>query len=330
LLLEAGADVLGIARRRVRPLTDLYDPGRAVAVEAADVTDAPRLQALLKAFRPEIVIHTAAAALAEPTLKQPRTTFLTNVIGTVNVLDAAVRLNQAPAVVVVSSSRSPGDHDYNPYNASKEAAEIVVRSYVDSIVPAGGRSSAVVLVRPGVLIGGGDWSSGRLVPAVVRALAANAPPRLRQPAALRPWLHVLDVAAGCLWLAVQLRQRGALPQLAYNLGRSQASEAETVGEIAGLLSGYWSGRDNPRTHRHLPTGGFSLDCRHARDDVGWWPAWNTRRAVSETARWYRTFYACHDQVLDVTREQVAAVIESARQQRIPWAKGVEVHGAKSA
>jgi CDP-glucose 4,6-dehydratase len=270
----------------------------------ADVRDHARLAAEISAFRPEAVLHLAAQPLVRRSYREPRLTWETNVLGTVNLLEAVRVSDSVRACVVVTSDKcyenrermqgyreedALGGHD--PYSASKGAAEIAVASWRRSY-PGQAR---IASARAGNVIGGGDWSEDRLVSDFVRSLQAGRPIQLRNPQAVRPWQHVLEPLAGYLQLAWRLLQDdGGEVAEAWNFGPTTEGDAVSVAMLARLLVGAWGARSievNEHPQDRHEAGLLQLDCSKARLRLGWHGRWDIAETARRTAIWYRDLAA---------------------------------------
>ena len=250
-----GAEVFGYA---LAPPSDpsLYELARIdelVQSTIADVREPARLERAMGDARPDIVIHMAAQSLVRHSYAEPVETFGTNVMGTVNVLDAMRRCTGIRAAVIVTSDKCYRNEEWvwgyreddrlggmDPYSGSKGAAELVVTAYRHSYFagePATGLP-AIASARAGNVIGGGDWAADRLVPDILRSLLRNEPTLIRNPQATRPWQHVLEPLNGYLLLAERLHDQGEPFAGAWNLGPSEQSE-RTVGWIIDWLYALW-------------------------------------------------------------------------------------------
>jgi CDP-glucose 4,6-dehydratase len=271
-----------------------------------DLRDAPAVAALVRASRPQLVLHLAAQALVRPSYEQPVQTFATNVMGTAHVLDALRGLEGVRAVVAVTTDKvyhnrewlypyredDPlGGHD--PYSASKAACEMVVASYRESFLR--GQGVALASARAGNVIGGGDWSRDRLIPDAVRAWGAGQALDIRRPDAVRPWQHVLEPLAGYLRLAEQLWAR---PQLAgaYNFGPHTAEAATVRQVVEQCRAAYGNGEVRygevpPGPHE---AGLLALETVKAAQVLGVVPRWKLPQALQRTMAWYRQCQAGSD------------------------------------
>jgi CDP-glucose 4,6-dehydratase len=288
--------------------------------------------------RPSIVFHLAARALVRRAYEQPRDTFETNVMGTVNVLEAARACPSVRAVVVVTSDKVYLNSEtgrafvetdplggFDPYGASKGAAELVTAAYRESFF-AGADAAAVASVRAGNVIGGGDWAVDRIIPDAVRALVAGEPIVVRNPEAVRPWQHVLEPLSGYLWLGARLLTDGQHDAGAWNFGPLDTGERPVRWVVDRFLdewgSGSWStptsGAPAPHEAQRL-----SLDSTKARERLGWAPMWDGSTAVRQTASWYREYYEAPARARDLIDDQLASYQRDAQGAGLPWTMAEE-------
>ncbi|MFG1399396.1 CDP-glucose 4,6-dehydratase [Roseixanthobacter pseudopolyaromaticivorans] len=281
-------------------LYDLLAPWDGQAHYHGDVCAARPLAELVAKARPQVVFHLAAQALVRQSYAAPEDTFATNVMGTANLL-AAVRDTQGvEAVVVVTTDKvyandgagTPFAEDdrlggKDPYSASKACAELVAASFRESFFKASG--PALATARAGNVVGGGDWAAHRLVPDFVRALQAGEPIRLRYPASVRPWQHVLEPLSGYLALAQVLVERPRDAPPAVNFGPYPESFA-TVAQVADALGAAF-GRPLPWTRdgaNHPPEAdALRLHSDLAARTLGWQPLLSMQDTLTWTAEWYR-------------------------------------------
>jgi CDP-glucose 4,6-dehydratase len=285
----------------------------------ADVRDEGALQAALAGARPSVVFHLAAQPIVRLSYQRPVETIATNVLGTVHLLESIRRTPSVEAVVVVTSDKcyenrerpegyretDPlGGHD--PYSASKASAEIIVGAYRRSFFAAG--SPRVATVRAGNVIGGGDWSPDRIVPDAMRALAADTPIQVRNPAAVRPWQHVLEPLRGYLMLAERLVEDASFGE-AWNFG-PRDEDAVPVATLVGLLVDRWGNarwHAAPEANAPHEAGLLRLDWSKARTRLGWQPILRLCEGVELAVAWYRAAYSQEpaSRLYDRALEQIA-------------------------
>lgn len=284
-----------------------------------DVRDLARLKMAFEAYRPEVVFHLAAQPIVRRSYREPAETFETNVMGTVNVLEAARACGSVKAVVIATSDKCYENREsiwgcreedplggVDPYSASKGCAELVTSAYRNSFFPPE-KGKAVVSVRAGNVFGGGDWSEFRLVPDCIRALEENRPIELRSPESVRPWQFVLEPLSGYLLLAAELLC-GAPLDGAWNFG-PEPEDSVSVQALAELLAKIWGGSARVRcaAEENAPyeAAALSLDCTKAKLLLGWRPRLDLQTALEFTAEGYRR----EDDAMNLCQSQIARYSE---------------------
>ena len=265
-----------------------------------DIRDEAAVRSVITIAEPEIVFHMAAQPLVRRSYREPVETWSTNVLGTVNVLEAVRSTLAVRAAVVVTSDKCYlnrewpwpyretdrlGGHD--PYSASKAATELVVDSYRAAFLH-GPTAALLASGRGGNVIGGGDWSEDRLIPDLVRSLTEGRSLVIRSPRATRPWQHVLDCLSGYLLVGQRLIEGDSAVGDAWNFGPDRRG-ARTVEDVLQELVAQWPELrwkvdSNPQLHE---AGLLQVDSSKAELHLGWRPVWNFESAVRHTADWYR-------------------------------------------
>ncbi|MEH3158268.1 MAG: CDP-glucose 4,6-dehydratase [Sphingomonas taxi] len=318
-LQSMGAELRGVA---LAPPTSpaFFDAARVsegMDHQVADIRDIDRVCHLVAEWQPTIVIHMAAQPLVRLSYQQPVETYATNVMGTVHVLEAARRAGSVRAIVNVTTDKCyenrewvwgyredepMGGHD--PYSNSKGCAELVSSAYRRSFLAAEG--IAMATARAGNVIGGGDWAADRLVPDVLRGLAAQQPVLIRNPHAIRPWQHVLEPLSGYLVLAQRLYEYGQTDAEGWNFG-PRDSDAKPVQWIVEQMCEAW-GQDaawtlQPGDHPH-EAAYLKLDISKAWQRLHWAPRWSLSVALSRIMEWHRAWLADAD-MRAVSLEQIS-------------------------
>jgi CDP-glucose 4,6-dehydratase len=305
-----------------------------------DIRDSLVLASELQDQAPEIVFHMAAQPLVRRSYEEPAETFATNVMGTVHLLEAVRQAPSVRVVIVVTSDKCyenrGGDSPYresdpmggyDPYSASKGAAELVTASYRNSFFhPARFQDHGVSVasVRAGNVIGGGDWSEDRLVPDCIKALVTGKPIPVRNPRAVRPWQYILEPLAGYLWLAVRMWEEPEVYAGAWNFG-PDTNGRTNVSKIVTLVIQQWgqgNWEDVSAQHRdraHEATT-LQLDCTKATAQLGWRSILSVREAVVGAVEWYRgCYFDSHFDGRAFTLRQIEAYVDLARSRGLPWA-----------
>jgi CDP-glucose 4,6-dehydratase len=288
-----------------------------------DVRDFTQVRRAMERAAPEIVIHMAAQSLVRRSYREPVETYATNVIGTVHVLEAARGLD-VRAIVVVTTDKCYenvgwdwgyreidrlGGHD--PYSNSKACAELVVDAYRHSFFGAAG-GPAVASARAGNVIGGGDFAPDRLTVDAMSAFEAGEVLRIRSPAAVRPWQHVLDPVTGYLQLADRLVRQGREFAGAWNFGPDPASEVP-VATVADRLAALWGNGarwEQDRGEHPHEASRLALDCAKARNRLGWRPMIDLDTGLRLTVAWYKALHDGAD-MREMTRRQIEEFLDIA-------------------
>ena len=331
-----GAKVVGVAKElptepshfNVAKLSEIIDDNRL------DILDGNALKDLVLKIQPDFVFHLAAQALVRQSYEDPVATYLTNAIGTLNLLEALRALKRKCSVVLITSDKCYDNVEWvwgyretdplggpDPYSASKGAAELVIRSHVKSFFPNDGLVR-IAVGRAGNVIGGGDWALDRIVPDCVRSWAKGESVHLRNPLATRPWQHVLEPLSGYLALATELYQKEELHGEPFNFGPSD-HQNHTVLELVKAMSGHWN---KVRWEANLgdgkepyESGLLKLNCDKALYQLNWQAILSFQETVKMTAKWYRSYYEDPFTIRDVTRDHIREYETIAQKKRMQWA-----------
>ena len=325
-LSHLGAEVRGYA---LDPYTtpNLFDVtrlGGRVDDVRGDIRDAAHLDAAMRDFSPDVVFHLAAQPLVRLSYADPMLTYETNVMGTARVLDAVRRTPSVRAVVSVTTDKCYENKEwvwgyretdqlggYDPYSSSKACAEIVSAAFRQSYFPVeriGEHGVGIATARAGNVIGGGDWSTDRLIPDLVRGFVAGEPVPIRRPGAIRPWQHVLEPLHGYIRLAEKLLTRDAGKYAtAYNFGPLD-DDTQTVDWIVKRMAATWGDGatwfldGESGVHE---AGYLKLDASRAKADLGWTPRLRLADALDWLVDWYKSQAAGAD-MLAFSLEQIKA------------------------
>lgn len=339
-LQSLGAEVVGLA---LDPPTDpsLFVQARVgdgmISIRG-DIRDPGTVLAAIRRHQPSVVFHLAAQSLVLDGYEHPTMTFETNVMGTVNVLEAIRLSSCVRACIVVTTDKcySPiaearglneGDRlgGFDPYSASKAAAELAVEAYRSSFLEPS-KGIGLASARAGNVIGGGDWAAHRLIPDCVRSFAAGEILELRSPQAVRPWQHVLEPLAGYLWLGVELLNDPVRAAQAWNFGPHRDQELSVI-EMVNLFRAAWVavGAAEPPVGVKIAdspmheTAELRIDAAKAVEELGWAPVLNARASIDLVASWYGLCMATNN--FDAHREilrQIADYETRAVDSGVAW------------
>ena len=305
LLKEMGAKICGFS---LSPETtpnhfDMLDLEDNIKHVLGDIRDADALHQTMQDFQPEFVFHLAAQALVKESYTNPVSTFDTNIMGSVNLLEAVRKCDSVRSLVYITSDKcyenvewiwgyrendTLGGHD--PYSASKGAAEIVFAAYERSYFSLRDNLGSAT-TRAGNVIGGGDWAVDRIIPDCIRAIQNKVPIILRNPHATRPWQHVLEPINGYLTLGAKLYTDPEIFTGAWNFGPS-TSQIRTVEEVASSIVqsiGKGTIEIGPSNQKHHEANLLQLNCDKAHQLLGWSPVWGVDKTLDMTAEWYKVF-----------------------------------------
>ncbi len=289
----------------------------------ADIRDLTSLHRAMQSAQPEIVIHMAAQPLVRESYRNPVDTYATNVMGTVNLLEAVRHTPGVKAVVNITTDKCYENREwvwgyrenepmggYDPYSNSKGCAELVSAAYRSSFFNPGDyerHGVALATVRAGNVIGGGDWAQDRLIPDILSAFEAGTSVHIRNPHSIRPWQHVLEPLRGYLTLAERLFERGAAYAEAWNFG-PRDEDAKPVGWIVEQLASLWGPGANWQIDagEHPHEAHFlKLDISKARSLLDWNPALNLQQALELIVAWTQARQARQD-MRQATLSQIQA------------------------
>lgn len=272
-----------------------------------DIRDLKSLEEAVHLSQAEIIIHMAAQSLVRESYKNPVETYFVNVMGTVNLLEVTKNCSSVKAVVNVTTDKCYENREwywayreneslggYDPYSTSKACSELITAAYRNSffnLKKYDKHAVGVASARAGNVIGGGDWAADRLIPDCVRALLAGGKIIIRNPAAVRPWQHVLEPLSGYLILAQKLYENGPGYAGAWNFGPDDR-DVKPVEWIVKKICEKWgesaSYKVDKGEHPH-EAHYLRLDCSKAKEELGWHPKWNLEKAIDAVIEWTRTY-----------------------------------------
>jgi CDP-glucose 4,6-dehydratase len=319
-----GADVTGYAlpSSSSPSLFDLLRLRTRIHSVEGDVRNLDGLKAVMEEARPQVVFHLAAQSLVRASYRDPLYTYSTNVMGTVNILEAVRQVGDVKVLVNITSDKCYQNREQfgsyresdpmggsDPYSSSKGCAELVTAAYRDSFfneAPKGRQVVAVASARAGNVLGGGDWAEDRLIPDSIRALSRRVPVAIRNLNAIRPWQHVLEPLRGYLVLAEKLWSHGAAFTGGWNFGPSDTN-AKPVSWVVERLVKLWGPGASliPQTWEHPHEANYlKLDSSKANARLGWACRLDMDDTLEWVVHWYQSFSAGEDPV-ELTLSQIA-------------------------
>jgi len=301
-----------------------------------DVRDFDSMKNVFKKYKPDFIFHLAAQPIVSRAYLDPKLTFETNVLGTVNVLECIRKYLNKAITVIITSDKCYKNMEWNwgyrevdplggdePYSSSKACAELVCQSYFKSFFYSSLSPFRIVTARAGNVIGGGDWAVDRIVPDCVRAWSGNKALQIRNPKSTRPWQHVLEPLSGYLWLGAKLFESGKLNGESFNFGPDYKM-SKSVKELIEIFSKHFKGNDKwaHKGKSNLPKESMFLkvSCDKALIYLGWHGVLSFTDTIRIAAEWYDQYYKnvkCG--MLNFTTEQIKNYISEARNNELPWA-----------
>lgn len=291
----------------------------------ANICDFECLLDAVASCKPEIVFHMAAQPLVRYSYVNPVETYMTNVIGTVNVLESIRQTDTVKATVVVTTDKCYENKEwvwgyrendpmggFDPYSNSKGCAELVTSAYRQSYFSdPTGNHNRVASARAGNVIGGGDWSEDRLIPDAIKAFEAGQTLMIRNPLATRPWQHVLEPLSGYLILAQSLYRDGDQFSSAWNFGPKD-KDNRSVQDVIISLSKQWgpSARwQQDTSHQPYEANQLKLDCSKANQQLNWEPRWSLETAIEKIIQWHKA-YQVKENMQTMTLNQINQYINT--------------------
>lgn len=332
-LTSMGAKVTGfaLAPNTAPNLFDVLKIGSVIEEShIGDIRDFDALQKSMLKAMPDMVIHMAAQSLVRYSYANPVETYETNVMGTVNLLEATRRVDSIRATVIVTTDKCYENKEwvwgyrendamggFDPYSSSKGCAELVTSAYRQSYFSDASSVNVIASARAGNVIGGGDWASDRLIPDAIKAFESKKPLLIRNPQATRPWQHVYEPLSGYMLLAQTMFERGQTFASSWNFGPNDRDN-RTVGEVADLIVSEWGesatwvkdGLDQPHEAKLL-----KLDCSKALSQLGWGPKWSIEIAIRKIVEWQKAFQG-NEKMLEFSLNQIKEFQKSSSGEKV--------------
>ncbi len=324
-LLQLGAQVKGYA---LSPYTsdDVFvvtDLGKHIQSILADIRDADAIFAAVNAFQPDIVIHMAAQPLVRLSYADPVLTYETNVMGTMNVLEAVRKCDSVRVFLNVTTDKCyenttklggycEGDPlgGYDPYSSSKACSEILTSAYQRSYFQNG---TLILSARAGNVIGGGDWCRDRIVPDCIRSLVNKKTILVRSPQAIRPWQHVLEPLSGYLSVISRSDLDRRIPSGAWNFGPDPEDTLTVSQLVEHIIKAWGSGdwKDSSTTNQPHEAAYLTLNCDKARQLLHWAPALTQVESINLAVEWYKAWSIDRSIMKSFTMDQIEQYMNGA-------------------
>lgn len=339
-LIELGAEVFGYSRDvPTEPsLFKTLNMDAEIRQTYGDVRDLTLLSSTIQEIKPDFIFHLAAQPIVSASYDNPVETISTNVLGTMNVLEAIRVLGRPCITVIITSDKCYDNVEWvwgyketdvlggkDIYSGSKGAAELVFKSYYHSFFQFNENNIRIASARAGNVIGGGDWAQDRIIPDIIRSWSQGKPVEVRSPDATRPWQHVLEPLSGYLNLGVELSRNSLLHGQSFNFG-PKSEYNRTVKELLEDLSLYWNFSNPTDAYRITDNQPFheagllKLNCDKALFYLNWTAALDYQNLLEFTGDWYYRFYQGDENMYKYTINQIKKYVDIAKERGIPWAQ----------
>ena len=292
--------------------------------EINDIRDYTKLSLSIKNFSPDIVIHMAAQPLVRASYINPLETYETNVMGTANILHAAIESPTIKAIVNITTDKCYENREidiaykeddpmggFDPYSSSKGCAELLTTAFRQSFFRH--KNIGIATARAGNVIGGGDWAEDRLIPDILRAFESNKPVIIRNPHSTRPWQHVLEPLSGYLMLAENLYNNPINFSEGWNFGPNY-KDVQPVDIIVESMSKFWPNSsweldqsDNPHEANLL-----RLDISKAKSKLNWYPIWSLQESLEKIVQWHKTWSSKKIKIQDLCVNEIQQYMKDSK------------------
>lgn len=320
---ELGAEVIGVAKDPFTERDNFILSGIGQKIKAdirADIRDGQRMKEIFAEYQPEIVFHLAAQPLVRLSYDIPVETYETNVMGTINIMEAIRCTDSVKVGVMITTDKCYENKEqiwgyrenepmggYDPYSSSKGAAEIAISSWRRSFFNPKDyekHGKAIASVRAGNVIGGGDWALDRIIPDCIKALEAGKPIDIRSPKAIRPWQHVLEPLSGYMLLATKMWETPTKYCEGWNFGPYTESITPVWEVATQVIENYGNGelRDLSAPNALHEAKLLMLDISKAKFQLGWEPRMNIKQCIALTVDWYKRYK--NEDVYKICVEQI--------------------------
>ena len=283
-----------------------------------NICDLKKMKKIFLDFKPDFVFHLAAQALVKKSYISPIETYQSNTFGTLNILECSRSLKNKCSVVLITSDKSYKNLEIkrgykendllggiDPYSSSKAAAELIIQTYINSFLSSK-KNISLAVARAGNVIGGGDWSSDRLISDCVKSWSKNKKVQLRNPNSTRPWQHVLEALSGYLILSIKLSKNKKLNGEAFNFGPSNKNNYSVL-DVVRNMKNQWksvSWKINKKNKLHYESNLLKLNSKKAKKKLNWKSILTFRETINLVTTWYKTFYNKNLKTEDLSIKQI--------------------------
>ena len=291
-----------------------------------DIRKLKKLNLVFKRYKPDIFFHLAAQSLVKKSYRDPITTFSTNTIGTLNVLECLKKMKKKCNTVIITSDKSYKNLEIkkgyrekdllggkDPYSASKASAELIIQSYVNCFFKKKLKHN-IAVARAGNVVGGGDWSEDRLIPDCIKAWIKNKKALIRNPSSTRPWQHVLEALRGYLILAIYLSKNKNLNGEPFNFGPRVSQDKNVISFLREMQKNWkeikWKVKKKKSDEQESKL--LKLNSEKAKKFLNWIPILQFNETAKMTISWYKDYYKNSSRVFDLSKRQIVEYSKKIR------------------
>ena len=314
-----GAKVLGISNGYPTKPSNFKDLNllKHIDFKKIDIRNSKKIKREILKFKPDYLFHLAAQAIVKKSYEDPKQTWESNVIGTINILESVKELKKKINIIIITSDKVYKNLEINrgynekdilggedPYSASKSAADLATQSYCKTILN-NNPNIRIAIARAGNVIGGGDWSVGRIIPDCMRSWSKSKKVDIRNPKSTRPWQHVFDVLNGYIMLAMNLSKNKNLNGQSFNFGPKIEKKRDVINVVKEMKKIWVKGRYRiKKKDRFKETKLLHLNSRKAKIKLNWFCKLNLKKAIELTAIWYKNYYSNRKNIINFSVNQI--------------------------
>ena len=330
---ELGAEVIGYSNSTPTQPSHFKLLDLDMVSLKGDVRNKEQLKKVVKQYRPDIVFHLAAQSLVRLSYDEPVSTYETNVLGTVNILEAVRKSGNVQAFINVTSDKAYENKEWNwgyrendrlggfdPYSNSKACSELVTSAYRNSFFK-NNSGTLIASARAGNVIGGGDWAKDRLLPDIFISASKERKVKIRNPRSIRPWQHVLEPLSGYLLLGAKLLNKEKHYADAWNFGPSY-DEHYSVEDVIIQIQKHWKKIEfdlvkNKNAYHEANL--LKLDCSKAQKELKWKTVWDINKALEATSKWYFSYYrTSKKEIYELSKNDLLSYLKDAEAKKTSW------------
>ncbi len=316
LLNYFGAKIYGVSLKKNNSnLFPVLNFSKDITNLNCDIKNFKKINKIISDLKPDYIFHLAAQPLVSDSYYDPKLTFSTNVIGTMNILDSVKTLKNECISIIITSDKCYKNNEWNrgykendilfgedPYSASKSMCEILVNSYYKSFFK-NNKNIHLATARAGNVIGGGDWSKDRLVPDIIKNYQKNKTIFIRNPKSTRPWQHVLEPLRGYLMLALKIKKE-KLSGSSFNFG-PETIDCKEVNQLVNELSLHFKFKkiNYKKSLKFKESKLLKLNCSKAKSIIKWKPNLNFKKTILLTSNWYKDYFINKDPI-SISQKQI--------------------------